>query len=200
MRKCLAFALLLTLCSNAEAKKKHFLSSTTLLTPSRENLIRQNTCADQMNLQRFQNEDEVQEAVRRGVLIALPETLGLHVAPSLPLSRRYARPTTVQFLLTLSEAYRLRFGKYLTIDSAVRDADTQRRLRKRNRNAAPVDGETASSHDTGATIDIAKRGMTRAQLQWTRALLSYEVVMNRAIVEEEHRQACFHMFVMGGTE
>ena len=153
-----------------------------------------------MNLQRFQNEDEVQDAVRRGVLIALPETLGLHVAPSLPLSRRYARPTTVQFLLTLSEAYRLRFSKPLVIDSAVRDADTQRRLRKRNRNAAPVDGETASSHETGATIDIAKRGMTRAQLQWTRAMLSYEVVMNRVIVEEERHQACFHTMVLGGTE
>ena len=200
MRIFLVYALLLLLCCNAEAKRKHFLSSTTLLTPSRENLIRQNTCADQMNLQRFQNEDEVQDAVRRGVLIALPETLGLHVAPSLPLSRRYARPTTVQFLLTLSEAYRLRFGKYLTIDSAVRDADTQRRLRKRNRNAAPVDGKTASSHETGATIDIAKRGMTRAQLQWMRAVLSYVVVMNYAIVEEERRQACFHTMVLGGTE
>ena len=200
MRKCLAFALLLTLCSNAEAKKKHFLSSTTLLTPSRENLIRQNTCADQMNLQRFQNEDEVQDAVRRGVLIALPETLGLHVAPSLPAGRRYVLSFVTPFLLTLSEQYYAKFGKPLVIDSAVRDADTQRRLRKRNRNAAPVDGETASSHETGATIDIAKRGMTSAQLQWTRAMLSYEVVMNRVIVEEERHQACFHTMVLGGTE
>ena len=128
MRKCLAFALLLLLCFNAEAKKKHYLSSTTLLTPSRRIPDSTKPVPDQMNLQRFQNEDEVQDAVRRGVLIALPETLGLHVAPSLPLSRRYARPTTVQFLLTLSEAYRLRFGKYLTIDSAVRDADTQQGL------------------------------------------------------------------------
>jgi hypothetical protein len=63
-----------------------------------------------------------------------------------------------------------------------------------------VDGETASSHETGATIDIAKRGMTSAQLQWMRAMLSYEVVMNRAIVEEERHQACFHTFIMGGTE
>ena len=143
MRIFLVYALLLTLCSNAEAKKKHYKYSSTLLAPSHQLLILQNIAADQMNLQRFQNEDEVQDAVRRGVLIALPETLGLHVAPSLPLSRRYARPTTVQFLLTLSEAYRLRFGKPLVIDSAIRDADTQRRLRKHNRNAAPVDGETA---------------------------------------------------------
>jgi hypothetical protein len=171
-----------------------------LLTPSHASLLKQNVCAEQMGLQRFQNEDEVQAAISRGVLIALPITLGLHVAPNLPLSRRYALPTTVQFLLTLSEAYRLRFGKPLVIDSAVRDADTQRALRKRNRNAAPVDGETASSHETGATIDIAKRGMTRAQLQWTRAMLTYEVVMNRAIVEEERRQACFHTMVLGGTE
>src|ERR1017187_7690848 len=73
-----------------------------VLTPSHQSLQRQNICVDQMGLQRFQNEDEVQDAVRRGVLIALPITLGLHVAPNLPLSRRYALPTTVQFLLTLS--------------------------------------------------------------------------------------------------
>jgi hypothetical protein len=200
MRTFLLYVLLLSLCLSAEAKKKHYSSSNTLLTPSHESLLRQNLCGDQMNLQRFQNEDEVQDAVRRGVLIALPITLGLHVAPNLPLSRRYALLTTVHFLLTLSEAYRLRFGKPLVIDSAVRDADTQRRLRKHNRNAAPVDGETASSHETGATVDIAKHGMNRAQLQWMRAMLSYEVVMNRVIVEEERHQACFHTMVLGGTE
>ena len=111
---------ILALCFTVQAKTKP-----TPIAPSRASLLRQNICADQMGLHRFQNEDEVQAAVRSGVLIALPITPGLHVAPSLPLSRRYARPTTVQFLLTLSEAYRLRFGKYLTIDSAVRDADTQ---------------------------------------------------------------------------
>ena len=189
--------MLLLLIGTAQARH---IAKPSPIAPSHASLVRQNLVADQMNLQRFQNEDEVQDAVRRGVLIALPITLGLHVAPNLPLSRRYARPTTVQFLLTLSEAYRLQFGKYLTIDSAVRDADTQRRLRKHNRNAAPVDGETASSHETGATVDIAKRGMTRAQLQWMRAILSYEVVMNRAVVEEEKHQACFHTMVIGGTE
>jgi uncharacterized protein YcbK (DUF882 family) len=162
--------------------------------------MRQNLCADQMQLRRFQNEDEVQDAVSRGVLIALPNSQGLHVATNLPVGRRYALPQTVAFLLRLSEAYRLRFGKPLIIDSAVRDADTQRALRRRNRNAAPVDGETASSHETGATLDIAKRGMTRAQLQWMRAILSYEVVMGRVVEEEEVHQACFHTMVIGETE
>jgi hypothetical protein len=153
-----------------------------------------------MGLRRFQNEIEVQDVVESGTLIALPNDGAMVIARGLPANRRYARPATVAFLLRLAEAYRLKFSKPLVIDSAVRDADTQRRLRKHNRNAAPVDGETASSHETGATVDIAKRGMNRAQLQWMRAVLSYEVVMNRVIVEEEKHQACFHTMVLGGTE
>lgn len=167
------------------------------ITPSHASLVRQNLCADQMNLQRFQNEDEVQDAVRRGVLIALPITLGLHVAPNLPLSRRYARPTTVQFLLTLSEAYRLQFGKYLTIDSAVRSKEVQKKLRRTNRSAAPVDGETASAHETGAGVDLSKN-LKRTQLQWLRSMLNYYQVMNVAVIEEERH--CMHIVVIGETE
>jgi hypothetical protein len=153
-----------------------------------------------MGLARIQDDAELQRMVADGRLTALPWTKALSIAPSLPAGRRYVLSFVTPFLLTLSEQYYAKFGKPLVIDSAVRDADTQRRLRKRNRNAAPVDGETASSHETGATIDIAKRGMTSAQLQWTRAMLSYEVVMNRVIVEEERHQACFHTMVLGGTE
>ena len=181
------------------AQARH-IGKTTPITPSHASLLRQNLCVDQMVLTRIQDDAELQRMVADGRLIALPVTKALSIAPSLPAGRRYVLSFVAPFLLTLSEQYYARFGKPLVIDSAVRDADTQRRLRKHNRNAAPVDGETASSHETGATIDIAKRGMTRAQLQWMRAMLSYEVVMNRAVVEEEHRQACFHTFVMGGTE
>ena len=177
-----------------------FAYKATPITPSTRSLIRQNQCADQMNLVRIQDDAELQRMVADGRLTALPMTKALSIAPSLPAGRRYVLSFVTPFLLTLSEQYYAKFGKPLVIDSAVRDADTQRRLRKRNRNAAPVDGETASSHETGATVDIAKRGMTSAQLQWTRAMLSYEVVMNRVIVEEERHQACFHTMVLGGTE
>jgi hypothetical protein len=197
IKTCLLFVLLLLLCLSAEAKRKHFVSCDTLLCPSHDSLLRQNLAGDQMNLQRFQNEDEVQDAVRRGILVALPETLGLHVAPSLPLSRRYATPTAVHFLLLLSEAYLLRFGKPLVIDSAVRDADTQRRLRRINKSAAPVDGETASAHETGSAVDLSKK-LTGAQLRWLRSMLNYYQVMNVAVIEEERH--CMHVVVIGGTE
>jgi hypothetical protein len=147
-----------------------------------------------MGLRRFQNEDEVQAAVHSGVLIALPITLGLHVAPNLPLNRRYARPTTVQFLLTLSEAYRLRFGKYLTIDSAVRSQELQAKLIKHNKSAAPVN---ESVHCTGAAVDLSKN-LSRSQLQWLRNMLSYYQVMNVAVVEEERR--CMHVVIIGESE
>ena len=200
MKSVLALLLPLILCCGYAEGKPRRNSKPSLLTPTHASLVRQNLCADQMGLRRIQNGIELQSLVESGTLIALPNNGAMVIAQGLPANRRYALPQTVAFLLRLSEAYRLRFGKPLVIDSAVRDADTQRALRKRNRNAAPVDGEAASSHETGATVDIAKRGMTRAQLQWMRAILSYEVVMNRVIVEEERHQACFHTMVLGGTE
>jgi len=186
--------MILLMIGTAQARR---IGKTTPITPSHASLVRQNLCVDQMGLYRFQNEDEVQDAVRRGILVALPETLGLHVAPSLPLSRRYATPTAVHFLLLLSEAYLLRFGKPLVIDSAVRDADTQRRLRRINKSAAPVDGETASAHETGSAVDLSKK-LTGAQLRWLRSMLNYYQVMNVAVIEEERH--CMHVVVIGGTE
>ena len=62
-------------------------------------------------------------------------------------------------------------------------------------NAAPAEGETASSHLAGLTVDIAKKGMSRRQRGFTE---SYLVKMrNRELVEavEERRQACFHVMV-----
>src|ERR1039458_10838733 len=100
-RNAMRFALvILALCLAVQAKTK-----ASPIAPSHASLVRQNLAVDQMGLHRFQNEDEVQEATRRGTLIALPITLGLHVAPSLPLSRRYASPLAVAFLLRLADAY-----------------------------------------------------------------------------------------------
>jgi hypothetical protein len=168
-----------------------------LLKPSHESLLRQNLCADQMHLGRIQNETELQSLVVSGTLQALPSDGAVQISPSLPENRRYALPLTVSFLRTLAEAYRERFGKRLMVDSAIRPRSTQERLRRTNPSAAPADGETASSHETGATIDLSKK-LTGAQLRWLRNMLSYEVAMNRAVVEEERH--CLHIEVIGGTE
>jgi len=192
LERCCILIVLLTLCTSSFAYKS------TLLTPSKNSLIRQNVCANQLNLERIQNLSRVAELAEQGVLSPLLVGRTLSISPTLPKDRRYVLPMVNTFLLTLSEQYYIRFGKPLVITSAVRPVETQERLRKHNRNAAPAEGETASSHEVGSTVDIGKHGMSRAQLQWMRSVLSYEVAMNHAIVEEEHKQACFHTMVLGG--
>ena len=52
-----------------------------------------------------------------------------------------------------------------------------------------------SPHLTGATIDIGKQGMTRAELLWMRRTLFALQNAGKIDVEEEFEQACFHITV-----
>ena len=81
------------------------------------------------------------------------------------------------------------------VSSAVRTVEYQTRLMRINGNAADAEGDIVSPHLTGATIDIAKSGLSRRELQWMRSqLLAYQ---NAGIidVEEEFHQRCFHITV-----
>jgi hypothetical protein len=188
--------LILTMLSTAQAK--HTKAKTVnLLSPSRDSLLRQNAVIDEMRLQRIQNEFELECLVKIGSLVALPNDRAVRIAPGLPANRRYALPLTVSFLRTVAEAYREKFGKALTVDSAVRPKSVQERLRRSNASAAPVDGETASSHEAGTTFDLSKK-LTRKQLQWLRGMLSMYQAYNVVVVEEERR--CLHVQVIGEAE
>ncbi len=167
------------------------------LRPSKESLIRQNLAINQMGLVRIKDEKELEEVVRLEKLVALPVNSAVKIAPGLPANRRYALSMTIGFLLTLSEAYRTQFGTALTVDSAVRPVNVQERLRRHNHAAAPALGETASSHESGATIDISRR-MSRAQTRWLENVLSMYQAYSVVIVEEEKN--CFHIQVIGEPE
>jgi hypothetical protein len=71
----------------------------------------------------------------------------------------------------------------------------QKKLRRHNRNAAPAEGEIASSHLAGVTVDLQRRGMTKAEIHWVE---NYLVPMKAAGLvepEEERRQWVFHIMV-----
>jgi hypothetical protein len=188
--------LILTMIGTAQAK--HTKAKTmNLLSPSRDSLLRQNAVIDEMRLQRIQNEFELSCLVKIGSLVALPNDRAVRIAPGLPANRRYALPLTVSFLRTVAEAYREKFGKPLTVDSAVRPKTTQARLLRYNKSAAPAEGETASSHESGATFDLS-RNVSHAQLRWLEDTLSMYQAYNVVVVEEVRR--CLHVQVIGEAE
>ena len=82
-------------------------------------------------------------------------------------------------------------------NSAVRTVKVQKKLRRHNRNAAPYEGDTASSHLAGVTVDLQRRGMTKQQITWMERYLFYMKAIGLVEPEEERRHWCFHIMVSG---
>lgn len=165
--------------------------------PSRDSLVKQNAEIDRLALPRYYDDDELSAAVERGDLVALPLSSALVVDPRLDPDRRYCRPWTAQFLTDLSTDFYAKFHEPIMVDSAVRTVLVQKKLRRHNRNAAPIEGETASSHMAGLTVDLARKRMTKAEVRWVELRLLYYYGRGWVIVEEEFHQLCFHIMVSG---
>jgi hypothetical protein len=160
-----------------------------------DSLVRQNARSEEENLQRIENDADLLDRIARGSLVRVPESTGLMVNPSLPDNRRYCRPWTADFLTEIARAHHSQFHKPLIVSSAVRTVEYQTHLMRINGNAADAEGDIVSPHLTGATIDIAKSGLSRRELQWMRSeLIAYQ---NAGVidVEEEFHQRCFHITV-----
>ena len=162
---------------------------------SLESLVRQNQRTDADNLERILNAADLHDRIAQGVLVPVPTSSGLTVNADLPAARRYCRPWTADFLTDLSRAYDARFHSSLEVSSAVRTVEYQKHLMRTNGNAAPAEGDIASPHLTGATIDITKSGLTRREVYWMRNRLKTLQSQGKIDVEEEFHQACFHITV-----
>src|ERR1700733_843622 len=162
---------------------------------SLESLIRQNEKNNTNNLERIEDDAELQTRISNGQLVRVPESAGLSVNPNLPTDRRYCRPWTATFLTDLSHAHETQFHRGFEVSSAVRTVEYQKHLMRTNGNAAPAEGDIASPHLTGATIDIAKHGLTRSEIYWMRNRLDALQNEGKIDVEEEFRQSCFHITV-----
>lgn len=166
-----------------------------LIRGSHESMLRQNEEIDRLGLPRIEDEGQLEELKASEQLVPLENTRSFQVAPQLDPEYRYAKPWTRDFVADLSDAYYAQFHQPLLITSAVRTVEYQRKLRRRNGNAAPEAGDTASSHLAGLTIDISKRGMTKAQHRWFENYLAGMREQNLIEAAEERRQACFHIMV-----
>ena len=162
---------------------------------SYESLVRQNERSENEGLERIRDDEDLADRIARGVLVPVPASAALTVNGKLPENRRYCRPWTASFLTDLARAHATSFHKPIEVSSAVRTVAFQKQLIKINGNAAGAEGDVASPHLTGGTIDIAKQGMTRDEIAWMRNWLLQQQNAGKIDVEEEFRQSCFHITV-----
>ena len=183
----------------AEKEEKKSTIKTQKLEPSlrgsAEAQMRQNQKAKEADLSRIKDEKELEKFVKNGLLVPLPEDDTLRIDRNLQDEFRYVRPWTKRFLQDVGKEFHAKFKKQIQVNSAVRTLTYQEELRGHNRNAATPDGPKASSHPTGATIDIAILPMTREELQWARA--KFLALEKRGVIEvtEEYGQRVFHIMV-----
>jgi hypothetical protein len=165
--------------------------------PSHESLLIQNAEIDRLELPRIQDDTELEALKADGSLLPIVPSESLRIEPSLDPSRRYCRPWTRDFVDDISQAYYNRFHQQIQVNSAVRTVKVQRKLRRHNSNAAPWEGDTASSHLAGVTVDLQRRGMTKEQIRWMEYYLFYMKALGLVEPEEERRHWCFHIMVSG---
>ncbi len=166
-----------------------------LFRPSHDSLIRQNEEINRSELPRIQDDAELEALKASGDLVPIVESDSLKIEHGLNPSRRFCRPWTRDFVQDLSEAYYREFHAQIQVNSAVRTVKVQKKLRRHNRNAAPVDGDTASSHLAGVTVDLQRRGLSKDQIRFVERYLFYLNALGLVEPEEERRHWCFHVMV-----
>jgi hypothetical protein len=165
--------------------------------PSRESLLLQNQEIDRMDLPRIQDDAELEQLKASEDLVPIVAGPALRFDPRLDPDRRYCRPWTREFLDDLSAAYYAEFHGQIQVNSAVRTVKVQKKLRRHNRNAAPAEGEIASSHLAGLTVDIQRRGLSRDQIKWMQNYMLPLKEQGLIEPEEERHQWVFHVMVSG---
>ncbi len=163
--------------------------------PSHESLLRQNEEIDRLELPRIQDDNELEALVTSQALVPIRTGQTLRIDPRLDSNRRFCRPWTRDFVEDLSQAYYHEFHDQIQVNSAVRTVKVQKKLRRHNRNAAPAEGDTASSHLAGLTLDIQRRGMSKQQIHFVERYLFYLRALGLVEPEEERHQWVFHIMV-----
>lgn len=179
--------------------RRHFRFSrwNPMFRPSHESLLLQNAEVNRLDLPRIHDDNELEALKASGALLPIRAGEALRFDPRLDPSRRYCRPWTRDFVEDVSVAYYNRFHQQIQVNSAVRTVKVQKKLRRHNRNAAPADGDTASSHLAGVTVDLQRRGMTKQQVRWMEHYLFYMKALGLVEPEEERHQWVFHIMVSG---
>jgi LysM repeat protein len=165
------------------------------LPASRGHLVRENARADADGLSRLRTRASLGRFVRAGLLVPLPEeTRGFRVV-GVPPWRRVTRPWTRRFVQQLGEAVHALFGSRLRVTDLTRTEAVQEALGEWNGNAAPARGAVASTHLTGASVDLSKVEHSDVEIAWLRLVLGRLTQRGLVSAIEEFAQPHFHVMV-----
>jgi len=166
-----------------------------VLAAKRSSQTIQNERADEYHLARMQNTAMIQQYFEEGLLASVPSATPDYYLHGIPPSYCYLRPWAKRFLDQISRAYYANFHQPLRVTSMIRTVELQRRLERRNFNAAEATGFDRSSHLTGATLDISKHEMDAQEKRWFRRRLIDLEQDGYLYAVEEFEQPCFHVMV-----
>lgn len=155
----------------------------------------QNARADAYHLARMTDRSMVEDFAAAGYLVSVPPETRSYYLHGVPASYSYLRPWAKRFLDQISLEYYANFHQPLRVTSLIRTVSLQRRLARRNFNAADATGDDRSSHLTGATLDISKHSMSWSEKKWLRRELIELEQSGYLYAIEEFRQPCFHVMV-----
>lgn len=197
MRRIPYASALLLLCTTFAHAVRHHRNApwSNPLPGSHGSQLRQNSEIDRLLLPRIVNTEQLHQLIHSGELVQIRASKELRVATG-NASQPYARPWTIALLAEISGAFYAEFGAPLTVTSAVRTQEQQRKLRGYNANAAPVDGDSASSHMAGISVDIGRAGINTKQTRWLTEYLRGLRDAGRVEVAMERRQQCYHVAVL----
>lgn len=155
--------------------------------------VKQTERSKEENLSVIDSENKLEELKSGGFLIHIPNTVNMDY--KLEEKWRWCLPQVTFFLGDIGIEFQELFNKKLQVNSAVRTVGRQLELMKSNNNAVSPVGPKRSSHITGATVDIAKIGLTKKELEWLRKKLL--LLEDNDLVEatEENDQLVFHVMI-----
>jgi hypothetical protein len=167
----------------------------TVLSANASSQTIQNARADAYHLTRMRNRAMIVQFAEAGYLVSVQPRTRYYYFHRVPSAYCYLRPWAKRFLDQIGKDYYTNFHQRLRVTSLVRTVEMQRRLARRNFNAADATGDDRSSHLTGATLDISKHSMSWREKKWLRRELIELQKSGYLYAVEEFHQPCFHVMV-----
>lgn len=163
----------------------------------------QNEIADRKNLLRFEKQKDISEALKSRYLVPVPaSSANFYLDSRLPKEFRCISPQTLIYIERISGKLARKSGsgvrfKRIDITSLVRTEKYQRKLSRKNPNAASGDDlRHRSLHTTGFTFDFSTKKTTRAEVLWFAEFLADDMREGRVWVTYEPNNNNFHIFVI----